>query len=143
MKKVLLILTLCVGIVACSGGKTASPADNQQTKSDMVEVVYFHGSQRCATCMAIEKNTKELIEAAFTKSAGSGRLAFRTVDITEERTLAKKYEVSWSSLIIVDYDKSGNESAKNLTEFAFSNARNAPDKFKAGLSEQITEMLNN
>lgn len=143
MKNVLLILTLCVGMVACSGGKTKSVAENQQTKKDVVEVLYFHGAQRCATCMAIEKNTKELLEAAYAEQLKSGKLVFRSVDITKEEALAERYEVSWSSLILVDYDKSGKESATNLTEFAFSNARTAPDKFKAELSKQISEMLTN
>lgn len=143
MKNVLLILTLCVGMVACSGGKTKSVAENQQTKKDVVEVLYFHGAQRCATCMAIEKNTKELLEAAYAEQLKSGKLVFRSVDITKEEALAERYEVSWSSLILVDYDKSGKERATNLTEFAFGNARTAPDKFKQGLSARITEMLNN
>ena len=143
MKNVLLILTLCVGMVACSGGKTKSVAENQQTKKDVVEVLYFHGAQRCATCMAIEKNTKELLEAAYAEQLKSGKLVFSSVDITKEEALAERYEVSWSSLILVDYDKSGKERATNLTEFAFGNARTAPDKFKQGLSERITEMLNN
>lgn len=143
MKNVLLILTLCVGMVACSGGKTKSVAENQQTKKDVVEVLYFHGAQRCATCMAIEKNTKELLEAAYAEQLKSGKLVFSSVDITKEEALAERYEVSWSSLILVDYDKSGKERATNLTEFAFGNARTASDKFNEGLSEQITEMLNN
>lgn len=143
MKNVLLILTLCVGVVACSGGKRGSVAENQQTKKDVVEVLYFHGAQRCATCMAIEKNTKELLEAAYAEQLKSGKLVFSSVDITKEEALAERYEVSWSSLILVDYDKSGKERATNLTEFAFGNARTAPDKFKQGLSARITEMLNN
>ena len=143
MKNVLLILTLCVGMVACSGGKTKSVAENQQTKKDVVEVLYFHGAQRCATCMAIEKNTKELLEAAYAEQLKSGKLVFSSVDITKEEALAERYEVSWSSLILVDYDKSGKERATNLTEFAFGNARTAPDKFKQALSARITEMLNN
>lgn len=143
MKNVLLILTLCVGMVACSGGKTKSVSENQQTKKDVVEVLYFHGAQRCATCMAIEKNTKELLEAAYAEQLKSGKLVFSSVDITKEEALAERYEVSWSSLILVDYDKSGKERATNLTEFAFGNARTVPDKFKQGLSARITEMLNN
>jgi general stress protein 26 len=143
MKNVLLILTLCVGMVACSGGKTKSVAENQQTKKDVVEVLYFHGAQRCATCMAIEKNTKALVETAYAEQLKNGKLVFCSVDITKEEALAERYEVSWSSLILVDYDKSGKERATNLTEFAFGNARTASDKFKEGLSEQITEMLNN
>ena len=143
MKKVLLILTLCVGMVACSGDKTKSVAENQQIKKDAVEVLYFHGAQRCATCMAIEKNTKALVESAYAEPLKSGKLVFRSVDITKDEALAERYEVSWSSLILVDYDKSGKESARNLTEFAFGNARTAPDKFKAELSKQISEMLTN
>ncbi len=143
MRKVFVILTLCVVMVACSGSKRESVAENRQTNKDVVEVLYFHGVQRCATCMAIEENTKVLIETAYAEQLKSGKLVFRSVDITKEEALAEHYEVSWSSLILVDYDKSGNESATNLTEFAFGNARTAPDKFKEGLSARITEMLNN
>ena len=143
MRKVLVILALCVGMVACSGGKNRSVAENEQTKRDVVEVLYFHGAQRCATCMAIEKNTIEVVETRFAEQLNNGKLIFRTVDIDKEEEFAERYEVSWSSLILVDYDKSGNESATNLTEFAFSSARTAPDKFKQGLSVRITEMLNN
>ena len=143
MRKLLLILTLCVGMCACSGDKPKSVAENRQTKKDVVEVLYFHGTQRCATCMAIEKNAKELLEVDYAEPLKSGKLVFRSVDITKEEALAERYEVSWSSLILVDYDKSGKESATNLTEFAFGNARTASDKFKEGLSERITEMLNN
>ncbi len=144
MKKALLILTLlCAGMVACSGGKSKSVAENLQTKKDVVEVLYFHRAQRCATCMAIEKSAKEFVESAYVEPLKSGKLVFRSVDITKDEALVERYEVSWSSLILVDYDKSGKESVTNLTEFAFGNARTAPDKFKQGLSEQITEMLNN
>ncbi len=104
MRKVFVILTLCVGMVDCSDGKTRSVAENQQNKKDVVEVLYFHGAQRCATCMAIEKNTKALIEKAY----------------------AERYEVNWSALILVDYDKNGKEGATNLTKFAFGNAAPLP-----------------
>ena len=144
MKKVFLMVALCVGMVACGNGnaKNESKAEKQM-KKDVVEVLYFHGKQRCATCMAIEKNTKELMESTFAEKLKNGKLVFKSVDITQEETLADKYEVSWSSLIIVDYDKNGKEEATNMTEFAFGNARTNPDNFKKGVAEQISTMLNN
>lgn len=144
MKKELLMIALCVGMVACGNGnaKNESKAEKQM-KKDVVEVLYFHGKQRCATCMAIEKNTKELMESTFAEKLKNGKLVFKSVDITQEETLADKYEVSWSSLIIVDYDKNGKEEATNMTEFAFGNARTNPDNFKKGVAEQISTMLNN
>ena len=137
------MLTLCLGMGACSNSTGKATAHQEPTRSDVVEVLYFHGARRCATCMAIEANTREVIESAYAEELKSGRLLFRSVDISEERAVAEKYEVSWSSLIIVDYDKSGKERATDLTEFAFGHARKAPEEFKAGLSERIIERLNN
>ena len=144
MKKELLMIALCVGMVACGNGnaKNESKAEKQM-KKDVVEVLYFHGKQRCATCMAIEKNTKELMESTFAEKLKNGGLVFKSVNITEEETLADKYEVSWSSLIIVDYDKNGKEETTNMTEFALGNALTNPDNFKKGVAEQISTMLNN
>ena len=142
MKKVLFTIALSLGLAACTTGKANHSVENQQAKKNVVEVLYFHGVQRCATCIAIEKNAKELVETAYAKSLKKGELVFRSVDISQEKALAEKHEVSWSSLILVDYDKNGNEKATNLTEFAFGNARTAPEKFKAELSEQRSLMLN-
>ena len=144
MKKDLLMIALCMGLVACGNSNVKSePKADTQTKADVVEVLYFHSKQRCASCITIEKHTKELVDSAYAEELKNGKLVFKSVDITKEEDLAERYGVSWSSLIFVDYDKSGNESVANLTEFAFGNARIAPDKFKEGLSERITEMLNN
>ncbi len=144
MKKELLMIALCMGMVACGNGNARNETKaEKKVKKDVVEVLYFHGKQRCATCVAIEKNAKELLESTFADKLKSGKLVFKSVDITEEETLADKYEVSWSSLIIVDYDKNGKEEATNMTEFAFGNARTNPDNFKKGVAEQISTMLNN
>ena len=142
MKKELLMIALCMGMVAC-GNSNAKNESKEQVKNDVVEVLYFHNKQRCATCVAIEKNTTELFETTFADKLRSGKLVFKSVDITEEETLADKYEVSWSSLIIVDYDKNGKEESTNMTEFAFGNARTNPESFKKGIAEQINTMLNN
>ena len=68
MKKVC-FLCLCIGLLlaACGGNtrKESSVADAQEevAVSDGVEVLYFHGKQRCTTCIAIEKGTQEVMHA--------------------------------------------------------------------------------
>ena len=143
MKKSLLFFSLFVGLVACSSDKSSKRTIEDSGKQDVVEVLYFHGKQRCATCLAIEKHAKELIDAAYAEELKNGSLFYRTIDLNEEEALADKYGVTWSSLIIVDYDNNGKEMSKNLTGLAFGNARTAPEKFKSVLSEQISEMLKN
>lgn len=137
------MLTLCIAFISCNAnaGKPEKKTQDSE-KKDCVEVLYFHGKQRCATCVAIEENTKAAVESEFADELKNGEVVFRIIDITKEENekIADKYEVTWSSLFIVNH-RNGKEKAKNMTEFAFGNARKSPDKFKAGVIETVNGML--
>ena len=92
--------------------------------------------------MAIESNTKAAIEENFADQAKNGEVVLKVIDISkqENEKIAEKYEVTWSSLFVVKY-KDGQETHENMTEFAFGNARKAPEVFKAGVIKTINEML--
>lgn len=142
MKRIVLWMMLSLGLSACGGGnsKTQKSNDADNTK-DRIEVLYFHGKQRCATCMAIEQRTRETLEEQFADEMKAGTLLYRVIDISqpENEALADKYEVTWSSLFVCRW-KAGRETPENLTEFAFGNARTAPDVFKTGLAARIREL---
>ena len=142
MKKAVLLMTLCLSLFACGSGnsKTQKNKDQDNTK-DRIEVLYFHGKQRCATCMAIEQRTKETLEGQFADELKNGTLVFRIIDISqpENEALADKYQVTWSSLFVCRW-KDGKETPVNLTEFAFGNARTSPEAFKSGLASRIREL---
>ena len=76
------------------------------------------------------------------KEKANGKIIYKVVDISkkENEAIADKYEVTWSSLFVNDW-KDGKENVNNMTEFSFSNARNAPDKFKEGIKSKIDELL--
>lgn len=67
---------------------------------------------------------------------------FKVIDISkkENEKIAEKYEVTWSSLFVVCY-KNGQETAENMTQFAFGNVRKSPEVFKDGLVKTINDML--
>lgn len=67
-----------------------------------------------------------------------GKVVMRVIDFSkkENEALAEKYQVSFSSLIVVQH-KNGKEKADDMTEFAFSNARSNLEKFKSGLQQRI------
>ena len=138
MKHLLILLALMIGLTACA----ADAQEKEATPKNGVEVLYFHGKQRCATCQAIEKETKALIDSQFADAVKNGKVRFRVVDITksENEALADKYEITWSSLVIVKYSN-GKETAENLTQFAFANARSNPAQFKKELAAKINQML--
>lgn len=114
----------------------------QTNMRDRVEVLYFHGKQRCATCMAIEKHAREVVEKDFANEKKSGKVVFRVVDIStpEGAKIAKDYRVTWSSLYVNGW-KNGKEKRNDMTQFAFKNARSKSDEFKKGVSGKIKEQM--
>ena len=132
MRKILFILLVLIATAAMAQSKV----------KDHVEVVYFHGKQRCLTCMAIEKYAREVVDTDFAREKQSGKVLFRTVDITtpEGAKLAKKYRVSWSSLYINGW-KGGKEKRNDLTSFAFKHARKHADEFKKEVKKTIQKNL--
>lgn len=141
MKRILFLLTLMSGLMSCVNN-SESAAQAKNSVKNHVEVIYFHGKQRCATCVAIERHAKEVVDAMFANEVKDGKVFFKIVDIStpEGEALADKYEVTWSSLFVNTW-KEGKETRNNMTEFAFGNARKNPDAFKKGLSTQIRQAL--
>ncbi len=131
--KVIAIALLFMSIVLSACAQTDSPKTVSTAESDGIEVLYFHGKQRCATCIAIEKQTKQAVE-----ELSDNRLTMRTIDISkkENESIVEKYEVAWSSLIVVKGD-----NVLNLTELGFSLARNNPDGFRERLKSEIKQLL--
>lgn len=139
MRRVLLLIMASLFMLACGNSSNAETA-RKQTKpaKDYVEVLLFHGKQRCITCRAIEQHAKELVESKFAEQMKQGKDVMRVIDFSkkENEALAEKYQVSFSSLIVVQH-KNGKEKADDMTEFAFSNARSNLEKFKSGLQQRI------
>ncbi|WP_352423392.1 nitrophenyl compound nitroreductase subunit ArsF family protein [Proteiniphilum sp.] len=128
MNKSILILFLAVFFISC-GNKTENkqvqePTQGEQTAitadAPIVNVYYFHGKQRCKTCIAVGDLAKKTIEDAY---SGNNNVKFIEVDTSDKQfeDLVNKYEVSWNALIIAKGDNS-----VDITEQAFANAVNNP-----------------
>lgn len=76
-----------------------------QSPSDMtgwVEVVYFHRTNRCSSCIYAEEGTRYTIQTYFGDELARGKLVFKVLDLQEEANAAylRKYEAHTSSLFI-------------------------------------------
>lgn len=142
MRKLTLLMALIIiGLTSC-GRVNRHKATPEANENDRVEVIYFHGKQRCPTCVAIEEETKKVIDSLFASEIKEGSVVFRIIDIStaDGEEIANNYEVTWSSLFVNDW-KNGSESRENLTEFGFATARAYPDSFKTVLTETIRKSL--
>lgn len=101
-------------------------------KASGVEVYYFHATNRCVTCEAVETVTKEALKQHY-----GDLLTLKSINREEDKDnpLLKKHQISGQTLLILKGDK-----AVDLTTFAFMNARTKPEKLKAKIKDTIEKM---
>ena len=143
MKKITIMLLATLlsttTISACTGNNT--PESKKETVAKQkaaVEIIYFHGKQRCKTCIAIEKETKALVEGELAELVKKGKVKFRIVDFStdEGKKIASKYRVTFSSLFVVT-----PKGAEDLTRFAFANARSNAEGFRKELKDKVVKTI--
>ncbi len=85
MKKTLVFMLVILLMLACGERPDNVTVNNQSGQmKDFVEILYFHGKQRCATCRSIEQNTKELLEVKFDGQMNEGMLVYHVIDISKK-----------------------------------------------------------
>jgi thiol-disulfide isomerase/thioredoxin len=104
-----------------------------------IEVIDFHNTHRCKTCLAIENSAKAVLEKEFANELKSGKIVFKTVNVDEEKNakIAEQFEASGSALWIYRADK---KIKVDLTDFAFMNVNNS-DKFREKIKSEIKKAL--
>ena len=144
MKNLFYTLIAAILLISCGNSteKKTETASTDVKQADRIEVLYFHGAQRCVTCKAIEANTKALLDSLYSNEIALGKIVYKIIDISqkENEKVADKYEVTWSSLFVNRW-KNGTEEVNNMTEFGFANAKSDPDSFKNGIKSKIDELL--
>lgn len=146
MKKNLFLLAILAFVMVSCGNKaqtdnkpaadtTADASVSNPTDASVVNVYYFHGKQRCKTCLAIEQVAKNAIEASYKDNS---KVQFVEVNMDEDKneSLVEKYEITFSSLIIAK-----GENHTDLTEQAFANAVNTPDVLTGLIKDEVNKRL--
>ena len=139
MKKLIWVVTLfAMSLSLATCGQRQTRTEQNSPAKGVVKVLYFHGSQRCATCRALEAKTIELLETEYAQAQNEGKIVFKSIDFSEPEgeAVADRYEVAWSSLIL---DKEGTTA--DLTDMGFRYARTEPETFKANLKQELDKMV--
>jgi hypothetical protein len=141
MKNVFFILSLFV-MFSCSYSQNQNKTDNIKSGKQVLEVYYFHITNRCPTCISIEANTKKTLDTYFSKEVKDGtiKLIVLNVDDEKNKAISEKYAAFGSALFLTKI-KDKKETITDMTNFAFQNSRNRPEKFIEGLKDKILENL--
>ncbi len=143
IKVVGLMLVLSFGVLFVQSCNSTEKENKEETIEENVysEVVeeatttayYFHATRRCATCQAVEKVSKEYIEANYAE-----KVTFISINREEDKNseLVEKYEIAGQTLLLVFGDE-----VVNLTTEAFLNARTKPEKLEELIKSAIDARL--
>jgi len=132
IKLISLLFVMASMSISCTG-QTNKDETKSVKKADDVQVYYFHNTRRCATCKAVEAESKKAVEELY-----GDKVAFAAYNLEEEKGEEKANElgVSGQTLLIVS-----GETKINITNEGFMNARNNPDKLKQIIKDKIDPLL--
>jgi hypothetical protein len=63
---------------------TVTVSYQSSSPADRVDVVYFHRTQRCHTCLYAEEQTRYTLETYFKDELDSGKLTFQSINVEDE-----------------------------------------------------------
>ncbi|NLO19634.1 MAG: hypothetical protein GX121_07140 [Ignavibacteria bacterium] len=130
-KKLLTLAIISVSLLffSCNSQEQDKQSQIAKTEDSAIQLIQFHSEHRCKTCNLIEKLSKEALEELTD-------IVFKTivVDDPKNEKLAEEFEATGTALFIYN-PKTGKK--KDLTDFAFMNAKSKPEIFKKGLIDAI------
>lgn len=128
-----------VGLRQSSAGRSIPAMGPVTAAGPQVVVYYMHGTIRCITCNQIETLAKQTVEASFSSELAAGTMVWKEVDFDEEPALAKRYDVSASTVVVVRLDKGKDVSYQRLDKVW--TLADKPEEFRAYVTASIHEQL--
>lgn len=83
---------------------------------DVIQVTYFSSDVRCATCIRIERLTRETVEKNFPAEIESGRIVLQTINIDDpgNEHFVQDYQLISKTVIVSDRAKGQEVGWENL-----------------------------
>ena len=106
MKKIF-ISWLVFSIITISFSVGLAQSNLKKSITPKVTVYYFHYALRCATCHAVEDNSKNALTTLYPEKVKTGEYAFKAINFDEasSKPIAKKLGVGGQTLLVVCDDK--------------------------------------
>lgn len=88
--------------VSATNNSQGSSAIQSVIPADKIEVVHFHATQQCWSCITVGEYALKTIKEKFPDEYASGKITYKDVngDLVENRDLIIKYQARGSSLFV-------------------------------------------
>lgn len=124
----------------CQSASAPAPAlPPANATGTQVIVYYLHGTIRCVTCNQIEKQARQVVETRFANELAANQMIWKEVDFDQDPTLAKRYDVSASTVVVARFDN-GKETCYQRLDKVWPLV-DQPAEFQAYIATAIRELL--
>ena len=143
MKKTIIIPALLLFSIFAIGCEN-QPLSLMETKQkvDRIEIIDFHSTRRCASCMGMERNAKATLEKYFKKELESRKITFQTINVEESNpqtaTLVQKYQATGSSLFINVIQNGEDHIEQDVGAWRYARQN---EQFQVYFREKISNLL--
>lgn len=145
-KHLYLLAGLAVVIVLISYSaltmNSLQPASNNNSSSTVqkVEIIHFHPTQQCLSCMVLGSYAEETVNTFFPNELSTGKLTFQHIngELANNSALVKKYGATGSSIWIGVYDSNGFHAEENTDVwFKIANRTEFMEYFKGVIEDKL------
>ena len=133
-KKLIIISIIIITIVALiySGAKgkensqissQSSPTPQPVMPADKIEVVHFHGTQQCWSCITVGEYALKTIKEKFPDEYASGKIVYKDIngELKENQEIVVKYQARGSSLFVSAIHGEKDDIAEDTTVWRLVN----------------------
>jgi hypothetical protein len=138
LRRILYFLTIGLFTIFAFSCKQTTNSQWIPDPDAVLNVYFFHLTDRCDACTAIETNTKTVLNEHFKSQIENGTIKFYSFNINKEnKAVTEKYQISYTSLLLVSADG----TITDFTNTSFNYANLNPSKFQALLKSEIDKKL--
>ena len=116
----IVLVGLAIWLVLAYGPSPTTPptSNNSSGPAERVDVVYFHRTQRCPTCLYAENMTRYALERYYADEIASGNVTFQSVNVEDEENadIVEKYNNASYLTLCINTVRDGTDHIEVVTD---------------------------
>ncbi len=123
-----------------NGACAVEEVQENKIQAEKIEVVHFHATQQCWSCMTVGDFAKKTLQERFPEEYGNGKIVFKDInlELPENEEIVKKYKASGSSLF-VNYIYDGQDHISEEIQVWYLTS--SESQFKKYLGDKLEKYL--
>lgn len=139
MRRILSHLSIILCLFSVFSCNRNQAVQKQPDYDAVLNIYFFHLTERCPACTAVETETRALLNTFYKTQVDSGIIKFKSfnIDRKENKAIAKKYQISYTSLLLIRADGTVIDFTNNSLNYASMNPSKFDDLLKAEIDKNI------